>query len=152
MLPEEIISEIDSMAILIRNVLDESRLDLWLSIELTANQLRTLMYIDSKGNVCIKEIVKTLKIAQPNATRIVDSLIKERLVTRRENPKDRRLLVLNTTAKGKRLISKLRNSNSAQLVEYLKKLNLEDLQNLHKGFASLSKVIQNGENQQKEAE
>ena len=144
MLPEEIISEIDSMAMLIRNVLDESRLDLWLSIDLTANQLRTLMYIDSKGNVCIKEIVKTLKIAQPNATRIVDSLIKERLATRKENTKDRRLLVLNTTAKGKRLISKLRNSNSAQLVEYLKKLNLEDLQNLHKGFASLFKVIQNG--------
>lgn len=101
MSPYDIIPEINELAILIRNNFNQNMLDSWLDTHLTACQLKTLMYIDSRGNVCIKELTEALKIAQPNATRTVDSLIKDRLVTRKENPKDRRLLVLNTTAKGK---------------------------------------------------
>jgi DNA-binding MarR family transcriptional regulator len=147
MLPKNIIPEINDLAMLVRNNFSQNVLDSWLDTHLTACQLKTLMYIDSRGNVCIKELTQALKIAQPNATRTVDSLIKEHLVTRKENPKDRRLLLLNTTAKGKKLISKLGGSHADELITYLKRLNPEELQNLHKGLVSLSRVIQKGKSE-----
>jgi DNA-binding MarR family transcriptional regulator len=144
MLPEDTIPEINELAMLIRNTFAENTVDSWLNTDLTACQLKTLLHIESKGNVSIKEIVKALRIAQPNATRTVDSLIKERLVTRKENPKDRRLLILNATAKGEKLITALKSSHAEELITYLKKLDPEELHNLRKGLSSLSRMIQRG--------
>jgi DNA-binding MarR family transcriptional regulator len=138
---DEIISNIENQVLLIRNSIDRTRPDSWIDLNLTMSQLKGLMYIEFKTNVCIKELAEALKIAQPNATKLADVLIRERLVSRKENTHDRRLLVLNTTAKGKKLLTTLRHSYSGELADYLKQLSSQELRILYQGLASLVNLI-----------
>ena len=109
------------------------------------SQLKSLMYIEFHKNVSLKDLSQALKMAQPNATNLVEFLVKEGLVSRRENPGDRRMLILKTTAKAKKLIGNLRDSMSTEM-SYLRQLNLQQLRTLNDGLQPVLKLIQKEKN------
>ncbi len=138
----DLINAVDEQVLLIRNTVDQARPDSWIDLNLTISQLKSLMYIDYHTNVSVKDLAGVLKMAQPNTTKLADLLIKKGLVSRKENPRDRRLLLLNTTAKGKKLLTTLRNSYAGELSNYLKLLSPEQLLSLYDGLAPLTKILQ----------
>jgi DNA-binding MarR family transcriptional regulator len=114
----------------------------WLDLTLTIAQLKSLLYIDSEDSANFRKLAAALGVTPPDVTRIVDRLVEQRLVSRRENPEDRRMLLLQVTRKGKALLSKLRNSRTARITHILGRLNMEELAALAHGLSALVRATE----------
>ena len=124
---EKLIQELHQLGQLLSQTLDQYTCGAWIDLNLTIGQLKSLILIDFDGSTCVKDLAKALKMAPPNATKLVDSLVKEGLVSREENPDDRRLFSLKTTSKGKILIANLKESAIRQMSDLLNQLSLMSL-------------------------
>jgi DNA-binding MarR family transcriptional regulator len=119
-----------------------------MDLSVTTVQLRSLFFIDNEGITNFTKLAAALGVTSSNVTGIVDHLVEQGLVSRRENPKDRRVLLLSVTEKGKALLSDLRESRTKQMSEVLTHLNAEELSLLAHG---LSLLVKAAEAQQQEA-
>jgi len=144
---DQIIQKIHQMGLFISQNIEQSRFDSWIDLNLTMSQLKSLVYIEFQENICIRDLSRTLKMAQPNVSNLVDFLVKEGLVSREENPENRRMLVLKTTAIGKKLITDLRDSISSEMSSCLVQLSLEQLQALADGLNPMVKLMQERQKQ-----
>jgi DNA-binding MarR family transcriptional regulator len=78
------------------------------SHRLSPQQFWSLVGIDEAGPLSLGSLAERLRIDQPTASRVVQSLTKRRLVELAEDPADRRRLLIDTTAEGAALAAKLR--------------------------------------------
>ena len=83
----------------------------WIDLDLTLPQLKTLLFIAEHGPTNTKMIAGRFGVTSSNVTRTIDVLVKQKLVTRRENPADRRILELRLTEKGEKTIDTLLNAS-----------------------------------------
>jgi MarR family transcriptional regulator, organic hydroperoxide resistance regulator len=113
----------------------------WADVNLTIGQLKGLFFIDHEGSTNFRKLAAALARTPPEITRIVDRLVEQDLVTRRENPEDRRMLILQTTEKGEALLERLRESTTARIHEILAQLSMEEIVALTKCLASLDKAV-----------
>jgi DNA-binding MarR family transcriptional regulator len=143
---DRIIREINKTGVFFSPDTDGNKLNPWIELDLTMGQLKSLFYIEFHDNVSIKDLSRTLKIAQPNVTNLVEFLVAEGLVSREENPEDRRMLLLKTTAKAKHLIAGLRNGISYEMSGYFDLLSLDELQLLADGLNPLKSIMQERRN------
>lgn len=137
---EKIIQELNELGQALSRTIDQIARGVWIDLNLTIGQLKSLIFIDFEGSTCVKDLARALKMAPPNATKLVDSLVKEGLVSREENPDDRRLLLLKTTSKGKTLIANLRESAIKQMSDLLTQFSLDELRSLAKGLSPFIKL------------
>ena len=80
-------------------------------------------------------------------TGIVDRLVEQDLVSREENPENRRMQLLKVTDKGKALLAELKERGDTHMSGLLTQMNTEDLAALAQGLAALVRAAeQNREN------
>jgi len=113
----------------------------WMDLNLTIGQLKSLFFIDSEGSTNFRKLAAALGRTPPDATRIVDRLVEQGLVSRRENPEDRRMLMLATTEAGKALAARLRESRMTRMHNILAQLNETELATLAEGLAVLARAV-----------
>lgn len=116
--------------------------DQWMELNLTIGQLKSLFFIEFQGSTNSKSLASALGVTPPNITGIIDRLVEHGLVSREENPENRRMLILKATDKGKKLVSKLRESRAGRLGHMLSKLSTEELSALASGLLALARVAQ----------
>jgi len=118
-----------------------------LDLNLTIGQLKSLFFIESEGSTNVKKLANALGVTPPDVTRIVDRLVKQGLVNRRENPEDRRMLLLQATEKGGALLARLRENKITHLSHILEHLSTEELTRLAQGLTALVRAteVQRGE-------
>jgi MarR family transcriptional regulator, organic hydroperoxide resistance regulator len=139
---EKLIREIHQIGQAISQSMGQYACGAWIDLDLTIGQLKSLVFIDFEGSTCVKDLASALKMAPSNATNLVDSLVKAGLVSREENPDDRRMLLLETTPKGENLITNLRESALRQMSDLLTQFSLEELRALANGLNPLVKLMQ----------
>jgi DNA-binding MarR family transcriptional regulator len=123
----------------------------WMDLSLTIGQLKSLFFIDFEGSTNFRKLATALGVTPPNITGIVDRLVEQGLVSRKENPEDRRMLLLETTDKGKALLAKLRESGVNRMSAILAQLSLEELAALAQGLTALARAAKyNKENHKDE--
>ncbi len=123
--------------------------EVWMDLSLTIGQLKSLFFIDFEGSTNFKKLATALGVTPPNVTGIVDRLVEQELVSREENPEDRRMLLLKTTDKGKALLAKLRESRISRMSVILAQLSLEELSALAQGLRALAKAGEYNEEKRK---
>ena len=99
--------------------------------------LEALRYIKEKGKPLMRDLAKSFSITPPAATLLVDSMVKDRLIKRIVDVKDRRIVRVALTPHGKSIIergmehrtdvmkeifSALTQEERSQLITILKKL------------------------------
>ena|SRR5215218_669387 len=84
---------------------------------MTLPQLKALVTLASveEGPCPVKELAEQLGLAAPAATRIVEALVERELVSRTEDPDDRRVRRIAITASGRRLVEEFANRRSEGL-------------------------------------
>jgi len=112
--------------------------DSWNELSLTIGQLKSLFFIDFEGCTSVKRVAGAVSMAPSNATAVVDYLVKEELVSRKEDPGDRRRLKLETTSKGKCLLANLKEGGVLEMSVLLPYLDAEDLVYLARGLKALA--------------
>jgi len=116
-------------------------LEMWLRLRLSIGQLKSLFFISNQGTTSLSQLAAALKVTPTNTTGIVDRLLKRGLITRTENPDDRRFLVLRTTANGEQLVNELRQKRKDRMTAILKYLSDDEILVLSQGLRSLVKAL-----------
>jgi DNA-binding MarR family transcriptional regulator len=112
----------------------------WIDSGLTITQLRSLFLIVNRGSTNFKKLADALKVTPSNVTGIVDRLEEQDLVSRTQNPEDRREMTLQATDKGKALVFSLRETEIEQMTRILSLLSLEELTSLVEGLSAFVKA------------
>jgi DNA-binding MarR family transcriptional regulator len=71
---------------------------------LTLTQFRTLVVLDSHGEINLNRLAELLDVIASTAMRMIDRLLAAELVTRKENPANRREVLLDLTPAGRRIV------------------------------------------------
>jgi len=121
----------------VRRVFDPHSRAVWMDLDLTIGQLKSLFFIAHEGSTSLGKLAAALGVTPPNVTGIVERLVEQGLVNREENPENRRMLLLHLTAEGKKLMFELRESGSGQLTKMLNQFSDEDLKALAQGLAAI---------------
>jgi len=119
---------------------DESMV--WMELNLTIAQLKSLLFIYFEGTTNFIKLANALGVTPPNVTGIINRLVEQGLVTREENPADRRTFILRATETGKALIEGLRESGINRMAVILGQLSTEELTTLETGLAALVKTVE----------
>ena len=75
--------------------------------EITIPQLRTLEYLSRIDGCLMNEIASHLGISRPAATGLVDRLIAQGLAAREYDDKDRRVIKIKISPKGKKIVANI---------------------------------------------
>src|SRR5437016_3883680 len=101
--------------------------DDWLTLEFTMQQLKALVLLDSMGSATSGQLARGLSVGLSTMTRIVDRLVESGVVTRGEDPVDRRATRVESTAAGRELVSRLRQLRHDHMTRLLGRLTVEQL-------------------------
>jgi DNA-binding MarR family transcriptional regulator len=72
------------------------------SCGLTFTQCHSLLEIGEKESTTVAELADSLTLDKSTLSRTVESLVRQRLIQRREHPDDRRVKILRLTVGGSR--------------------------------------------------
>jgi DNA-binding MarR family transcriptional regulator len=104
----------------------------------TLSQFRTLVILASRGEMNLNQLAKFLQVNASTAMRMIDRLLVTQLVTRRDNPANRREVLLGLSANGEdmvrdvttkrqkeiaRIVSSLTSDQRVDLVNALRAVN-----------------------------
>jgi DNA-binding MarR family transcriptional regulator len=115
----------------------------WMALDITISQLKSVIYIHSKGKVSFKELAKALNVSPPVVTGIVDRLTSQNIISHTDGTDDRRVKWLVITEKGKRLLNDIRQDTTSEMSKMLEILSDEDIAALVQGFTALAKTAEN---------
>jgi DNA-binding MarR family transcriptional regulator len=146
----ELISQIIELQRKADQVRRQYELDVWMSLPLTIAQLKSLFFIRNQGSTSLGTLAAALGVTPTNTTGIIDRLVKQGLVSRTENPENRRMLLLRATDRGQELVVKLRERRTGYMSEVLQRMSVSELTTMAQGLASLVKAAEAQEKEVKD--
>lgn len=97
---------------------------------ITGSQFFVLKKICNKGRVTVSEVADGLGVSLSAITTLVDRLVKGGLVVRRRDERDRRLVWLEATDKGKEILDKCVDGRRKVAMKYFGQLPEGDIEKL----------------------
>jgi DNA-binding MarR family transcriptional regulator len=138
---ERIEATADQFRRISRNLRASSNED-WTSLSLTRAQLRILAQLRQEGPAAVGQLAAQLGVTLPSITATVDRLVRAGLVSREDDPNDRRRVINMLTASGTALIERLQEGKRARLIAALEHLSPEEFDVLARGLAALERALQ----------
>ena len=112
-----------------------------LDCEISPLQLFTLYFINSsKTPIHMKDIADHLSVEMPTATSLLDKVVKMGLVKRVSDKKDRRVVEVAITPKGKKVLDKAMEIRTRNMGKYLDFLPNDQKQHLNSILKTLNKL------------
>lgn len=87
--------------------------------EISATQYRTLALLSLRGPRNASLLAEELGVGRPAATKLVDRLVKRRLIRRRKHPTDRRQVILESTDRGDAVVRAVQMCRRKRLARVL---------------------------------
>jgi len=113
----------------------------WLRVDLTMPQLKTLIYVTRNQGATSGQIATSLGVGLSTITGIVDRLAEQNLVTRREDPRDRRINRVLPTDSGAQLVEELIEYRNEVVTAILSQLDPDRLQVVETAFQYLLEAV-----------
>lgn len=120
--------------------LAESHAPEFLEIDITMPQAKLLYLIGASGEIHMSEIVTRLGVSLSTVSGLVERIVDHGFATRREDPADRRQVVVGLTPEGTDFIDRFRELNARQLRELLAVLDDTELALLGSALAALDRA------------
>ena len=137
---EELEHEVVAQFQALRNTLKVASGTVWMEIDLTIAQLRTLFVLAEEGPLVIGHIAQRLGIGLSTGGHLVDRLVQAGLAERTEDVEDRRRTLARLTPKGEDLYARLLN-HPLQMQSLIQKLNDSDMAALLQGLQALNRLV-----------
>ena len=109
----------------------------WLSVP----QFRALLYLNRHPGASVSGVAEHLGVTRPTASALIDRLVQRGLVSRSQDPGERRRAVLHLTPAGLEMLEESRRRTQARLAGRLSGLSGDDLAALARGLAVLQAVM-----------
>jgi DNA-binding MarR family transcriptional regulator len=134
--PEDVASRIDRML----QDMARFRTPEFLDVGITMAQAKVLHVVVAGGEIHMADLVHTLGVSLSTVSGLVDKLVDHGYVTRRDDPADRRQVVVSPTSAGTALLERFRDLSGAQTRELLGRLRPGDLDALDRGVKALHRA------------
>jgi DNA-binding MarR family transcriptional regulator len=132
----ELVQEVVELQRQVGRIIGQHVPSVWIDSGLTITQLRSLFLIANKGRTNFRKLAEALGVTPSNVTGIADRLEEQGLVSRTQNPEDRRETTLQATDRGEALVSNLKEAGMKQMTQILSLLSVEDLSSLIRGLSA----------------
>ena len=109
---------------------------------ITGPQLWALKTIYANGNISLGELSKKMYLHPSTITGVVDRLEKKGYVLRDRGQRDRRVVKLRLTPKGRRLIGQAPNPAQGKMIYGLRKLRREELNLIYDSVKKLVDIME----------
>lgn len=110
----------------------------FVEIDVTMPQAKVLYLLAGGGELHMAELVQRLGVSLSTVSGLVDRVVDHGLAVRREDPADRRQVVVSLTPAGAVFIDRFREFNSRQLRDLLAVLDDRGLAHVREALAALS--------------
>ena len=137
---EEFEHEVVAQFRALQNTLKATSGTVWMEIDLTIAQLRTLLVLAEEGPLVIGHIAQRLGIGLSTGGHLVDRLVQAGLAERTEDAEDRRRTLARLTPKGEDLYARLLN-HPLQMQSLIQKLSDSDMAALLQGLQALNRLV-----------
>jgi len=111
------------------------------SSDISIPQFRTLGFIQRNPDSSLSNLADHLGLTLPSVSKLVDGLVKQRLVLRQESKSDRRCLTLALTQTGLSIVNSARASAQANLAEKLSALSVSELETIDRAMNLLRPIF-----------
>jgi DNA-binding MarR family transcriptional regulator len=105
-----------------------------LDVNLTMSQLKIMIILARLGGASGQELTRRTGVSLATLTGIVDRLVAQHLVTRREDPRDRRVRRLDLTPSGTELVDRLMAAGEERHQRLLQRLDQPELELVARAF------------------
>jgi DNA-binding MarR family transcriptional regulator len=112
----------------------------WRNLEISMQQVRALFLLRDEEEASVGRVAELFGIGLPAASLLADRLVRAGYVERREDPADRRRVLLSLTRVGVRLVTDLREGSQTLLRRWMSSLAPDDLAALTRGWRALADV------------
>jgi DNA-binding MarR family transcriptional regulator len=136
----ELVQEVVELQRQVGRIVGQHAPSIWIESGLTLTQLRSLFLIVNKGSTNFRKLAEALGVTPSNVTGIIDRLEEQGLVSRTQNPEDRREVTLQATDEGEALVSDLKEAGMKQMTQILFLLSAEELSSLIRGLSAFIKA------------
>jgi DNA-binding MarR family transcriptional regulator len=109
----------------------------WLSLDYTMSEVKTLFVLGTVGNATGRQLARAAGMGLSTMTGVVDRLLEHGLVTRGEDPDDRRVTRVALTPEGRAVIARLLQWNRDALARLLVRLDEDELRAVEAAFGHL---------------
>jgi DNA-binding MarR family transcriptional regulator len=109
----------------------------WLTVDLTMPQLKALMCVAQTNGATSGQIARSLGVGLSTTTGIVDRLSEQGLVTRQEDPEDRRVTRVLPTARARALVDALLRYRNERMTALLAGLDVDQLRTIEQALVYL---------------
>jgi DNA-binding MarR family transcriptional regulator len=115
----------------------------WLPLDLSMAQLKAMMLMVAAPPMTASQLATTLGLGRPATSILIDHLVQDGMVTRTEDPIDRRRVLVELTPTGSDLVARLRQGPRDRLRHLLEQLAPADLAALLQGMEALAAAVTN---------
>jgi DNA-binding MarR family transcriptional regulator len=105
---------------------------------LSIPQVRTLAYLHGSPGSCLFHLAEHLGVTRPTASTIVERLVRRGMVSRAEDPRERRRVVLHLTPLGLQHFQHTRRATQKWMATVLSRLSAVELQRIKRGVTVLA--------------
>lgn len=120
----------------------------WTSLSLSRAQLRILVLLQKDGAAAVGQLAGALGVTLPSVTATVDRLVHAGLVSREDDPNDRRRVINRLTPAGQTLLERLQEGRRARLVGALERLTPDELEALVAALTRFELVLRETGNEE----
>lgn len=114
----------------------------FLHSEYSVTETRILFEIKTNEGCSANDIINTLKIDKSYLSRIINSFIKNQLITKDVLPEDRRAFEIRLTDKGHKTVDALVAKTNEQIREYVDSLNDSECDEICAAMDTITKYFQ----------
>jgi MarR family transcriptional regulator for hemolysin len=111
--------------------------------DISIPQFRTMRFIQVNPDSSLSHLAEHLGLTLPSTSKLVDGLVKQKLVTRKESTSDRRKLTLLLTPAGASIVDKARADARLNLAQKLKDLSDDELNIISQSMQVLRPIFVN---------
>jgi DNA-binding MarR family transcriptional regulator len=109
--------------------------------DLSIPQFRTLGFIQGYPDSSLSDLADHLGLTLPSVSKLVDGLVKQKLIHRQESTVDRRRLTLVLTPTGESIVNAAREAALANLTKIISRLSNDELATIHQSMELLSPLF-----------
>jgi MarR family transcriptional regulator for hemolysin len=111
------------------------------SSELTVPQFRTLAFVNRNEGSPLCKVADHMGLTSPSASKLVDGLIKRGMMTREDQPDDRRRVRLVVTSRGRAILQASTRGTLAYLAKKMSSVSADDREIISKAMETLRSVF-----------
>ena len=109
--------------------------------DISIPQFRSLAFVQRHPDSSLSSLAEHLGLTLPSVSKLVDGLVKQKLITRQESMADRRRLTLMLTQIGASIVDSARAGAQASLAKRLEKLSEVELETVCQAMQTLRPIF-----------